>query len=80
MSTRLGGEPRRCPVTYERQPCQRTVRAGHLMCPAHWRLVPAPQRRAVTAAWKNWCTSMTDELWTAYLTARQAALDTLETR
>jgi len=39
----------RCPVRV----CGQDAPAERLMCPGHWRMVPAPLRRAVYGAWRD---------------------------
>lgn len=74
MPTRLHGDRRSCPVNG----CRGTVRAGHLMCAPHWRQVPKDLQLQVWSTWRSWQRTMTDDDWTAYLTARAAALTYLE--
>lgn len=74
MPTRLHGDRRECPV----DACPRTVRPGHLMCGAHWRLVPKGLQSDVWSTWRKWQRTMDDDDWAAYLTARDAALDSLK--
>lgn len=69
--TRGRGETRYCPLAS----CERVVRAGHLLCPVHWRTVPKPLRDDVWAAWRSWTRDSTDAAWDAYATARTTALD-----
>lgn len=58
--------------------CGSTARAGQLMCPYHWRQVPTDLQRAVWSTWRRWGKTMSSEDWTAYTTARKAALDSVE--
>lgn len=74
MPTRLHGDRRECPV----DACPRTVRPGHLMCATHWRQVPKGLQNDVWSTWRKWQRTMDDDDWTAYLTAREAALDSLK--
>lgn len=69
MTTRLYGEPRRCPAD-----CGRTVRAGHLLCGICWARVPQHLRPAVNATWRIWNRTHDDDDWEAYMDARAAAL------
>lgn len=73
MTTRGFGEPRRCPVAS----CGRTVRAGHLMCAAHWREVPKALQRNVWTYWRRWNRDHDDDTWEAYMGARTAALESV---
>lgn len=83
MGSRLHGNHRTCPVTVGTSegsqeypvPCDRTVRAGHLMCAYHWRHVPKDTRDRVWAAWRAWQRDPGDLLWAMYLDARKDALD-----
>lgn len=70
MVTRLYSNARPCPV----EPCQRTVRPGHLMCSIHWRQVPKDLQLDVWRTWRAWEREMTDERWADYADAREAAL------
>lgn len=71
MVTRGRGETHRCPIG----DCQRAVRAGHLMCPIHWRQVSKAYRDEVWAAWRAWSETHTTEAWERYAAARTDALD-----
>lgn len=39
------------PGTCAAMGCQAPIKPGHLMCAAHWRMVPLQQQRAVNRAW-----------------------------
>lgn len=69
MATRLYGTPRLCPGD-----CGRTVRPGHLLCPACWREVPRAEQRDVNRTWRTFRRTMADADWDAYMEARGAAL------
>jgi hypothetical protein len=71
MATRLYSNARGCPV----DPCQRTVRPGHLMCVIHWRQVPAEIRERVWRTWRTWNRTHSDADWLTYSEARIDALD-----
>lgn len=75
MATRGRGTPRECPVATGHGTCARTVRAGQLMCPPHWRRVPKDARDDVWATWRRWERTMTDDAWAAYTAARETALE-----
>ena len=47
--------------------CEEMISRRLLMCPAHWRMVPQPQQRAVYNTWRNGGAA-------AYLAAREAAI------
>lgn len=68
--TRLYSNARGCPI----DPCQRTVRPGHLMCVLHWREVPREIQNEVWRTWGAWTRSHDTEAWAAYMTARADAL------
>lgn len=38
--------------------CQHVIPARMLMCIDHWRMVPAPLRRDVAAAWRRRCSAV----------------------
>jgi hypothetical protein len=59
-----------CPV----EGCKNSVKAGHLMCLAHWRLVPQRLQRAVNRTWRAYQRGRTHELLEDYRTARDAAV------
>jgi hypothetical protein len=74
MPTRAAGTPRQCPIGEGLEQCPRTVRAGQLMCPAHWRLVPKAIANRVWRTWRAFCADGTDEQWAQYADAREDAL------
>jgi len=74
MPTRLYSNARGCPI----DPCDRTVRPGQLMCVIHWRQVPREIQTGVYRTWRTWNRTHADDDWTAYLVARDAALDAVE--
>ena len=47
--TLLNSNTHACPVGT----CTQRVSGDLLMCPAHWRQVPLPIQRALTAAWRG---------------------------
>lgn len=57
-------------------PCTRQVDWDKLMCPAHWRMVPPELRAAVLETWRYGAGAGDP----AYLTAREAAVDAVNTR
>lgn len=63
--------------------CGKTISGDMLMCAAHWRMVPAGVQARVWASWRSFqripATNhlMFFERRRAYLTARQAAIDSI---
>jgi hypothetical protein len=74
MVTRLHGNPRSCPIGT----CQRTVRAGQLMCGPHWGMVPKETKWDVYRTWRAWNRTHDADDWETYRVARKAALAAVE--
>ena len=61
---------RKCPTI-----CGRTVRPGHLMCPACWRKVPKDLQAEVHRTWRRWRRDLGDaDLMQAYRDASDTAV------
>lgn len=60
----------KCPV----EGCKDAVKAGHLMCLKHWRLVPTRLQRAVNSTWRSYKAKRDMEALDAYRAARDAAV------
>lgn len=89
MTSRLHGEPRRCPAVTQGETasgrpalveCGATVPAKRLLCREHWFAVPAGLRTDVLRTWGRWGRTLDDEDWHTYLDARRAALDAIAPR
>jgi len=78
VTTRLPGTRRECPIGGELYSCSRTVKAGHLMCPYHWRQVPKNLQSDVWRTWRKFNRTHADDDWKAYLEARLAAITEVE--
>lgn len=60
--------------------CQREVPRSHLMCPDHWRMVPAHLRREVWAAWRTLCRWPSMHSSRAYQVVRRDAINAVEAK
>jgi hypothetical protein len=48
------------------------------MCGPHWHQVPREIQSEVYRLWRSWNRTHDDDVWGAYLTAREAALGAVE--
>jgi|GEM_PF-1796186 len=60
--------------------CQHEVPRSHLMCPDHWRMVPAHLRREVWAAWRTLCRRPSMHSSRAYQVVRREAVNAVEAK